>query len=67
MIQEGQVWANDMQIFKVLGFTPSGNALIFGITHIDYLNVDENGTREIPVDILESFLTKEMSDFKLVP
>lgn len=66
MIQEGQVWANDIQSFKVLGFTPSGDALIFGITHIDYLNVDENGTREIPVDILESFLTKEMSDFKLV-
>lgn len=66
MIQEGQVWANRTQQFKVLGFDPSGHALIFGITHIDYLNVDENGTREIPVDILESFLTKEMSDFKLV-
>ena len=66
MIQEGQVWANRTQQFKVLGFDPSGHALIFGITHIDYLNVDEHGTREIPVDILESFLTKEMSDFKLV-
>ena len=66
MIEEGQVWANRTQQFKVLGFDPSGHALIFGITHIDYLNVDENGTREIPVDILESFLTKEMSDFKLV-
>ena len=66
MIQEGQVWANDMQQFKVLGFEPSGRALIFGVTQVDYLNLDENGTREIPVDILESFLVKEMSDFKLV-
>jgi hypothetical protein len=66
MIQEDQVWANDMQKFKVLGFEPSGHALIFGITRIDYLNVDENGKREIPVDILEAFLAKEMSDFKLV-
>ncbi|HEY9003367.1 MAG TPA: hypothetical protein VIM89_18570 [Mucilaginibacter sp.] len=66
MIQEGQIWANDMQKFKVMGFEPSGLALIFGITKIDYLNVDENGKREIPVDILEEFLTKEMSDFKLV-
>ena len=66
MIQEGQVWANDAQQFKVLGFDPSGHALIFGITQVDYLNVDENGKREIPVDVLESFLTKEMSDFKLV-
>lgn len=65
MTQEGQVWANSTQQFKVLGFNPSGHALVFGITHIDYLNVDENGIREIPVDILESFLTKEMSDFKL--
>ena len=66
MIKEGQVWANDMQKFKVLGFDPSGHALIFGVTQVDYLNVDENGKREIPVDILEEFLKKEMSDFKLV-
>ena len=66
MIQEGQVWANDMQKFKVLGLDPLGHALIFGVTQVDYLNVDENGKREIPVDVLESFLTKEMSDFKLL-
>jgi len=66
MILEGQIWTNDAQRFKVLGFEPSGHALIFGITQVDYLNVDENGKREIPVDVLESFLTKEMSDFKLV-
>lgn len=66
MIKEGQVWANDTQQFKVLGFEPSGHALVFGVTQVDYLNVDENGTREIPVDILEEFLKKEMSDFKLM-
>lgn len=66
MIQEGQVWANDMQQFKVLGFGPSGRVFIFGVTPIDYLNLDGNGTREIPVDISESFLTKAMSNFKLV-
>jgi len=66
MILEGQIWTNDTQLFKVLGFEPSGHALIFGITQVDYLNVDENGKREIPVDVLESFLMKEMSDFKLM-
>ena len=66
MIQEGQVWANNKQQFKVLGFEPYGHALIFGITQVDYLNVDKNSTREIPVDMLELFLAKEMSDFKLV-
>ena len=66
MIQEDQVWANHTQKFKVLGFEPSGHTLIFGITHIDFLNVDENGIREIPIEVLESFLAKEMSDFKLV-
>jgi len=66
MLQEGQVWENRTQKFKVLGFEPYGHALIFGITQVDYLNVDKNNTREFPVDMLESFLAKEMSDFKLV-
>ncbi|MDO3624714.1 hypothetical protein [Mucilaginibacter sp. BT774] len=47
-------------------FGPSGHALIFGITHINYLNVDENDTRDIAVDILEAFFAQEISDFKLV-
>ncbi len=67
MIEQGQTWANDSQKFEVTGFTPAGDALLFGLTHVDYLNLDDHGRREIPVAVLEDFLQKEMSDFKLVP
>ena len=67
MIEQGQTWANDTQKFEITGFTPSGQALLFGLTHVDYLNLDDHGRREIPVDVLEAFLQKEMDDFKLLP
>ena len=67
MVEQGQTWANDTQKFQITGFTPAGDVLLFGLTHVDYLNLDDHGRREIPVDVLESFLQKEMNDFKLVP
>jgi hypothetical protein len=66
MIEQGQTWANDAQKFEVIGFSPSGHALVFGLTKVDYLNLDDQGEPEIPVDVLEDFLQKEMNDFKLM-
>lgn len=65
MIEQGQIWANNSQKFEVIGFEPSGHALIFGLTKVDYLNLHEHGRREIPVKVLEGFLSEEMSDFHL--
>ena len=67
MIEQGQTWANDTQKFEILGFTPSGHVLVFGLSHVDYLNLDDHGRREMPVAVLEGFLQKEMKDFKLIP
>lgn len=67
MIEQGQTWANHTQSFKILGFEPSGKALVFGLTKVDYLNLDDHGRREIPVGVLERFLQNEMKDFKLMP
>jgi hypothetical protein len=66
MIEQGQIWANATQKFEVLGFEPSGHALVFGLTKVDYLNLNDHGRREIPVEVLETFLSKEMSDFHLI-
>jgi hypothetical protein len=67
MIEQGQIWANPTQSFEVIGFEPSGHALVFGLTKVDYLNLHDHGKREIPVDVLERFLQNQMKDFQLVP
>lgn len=64
MIEQGQIWANHTQKFEVLGFEPSGHALVFGLTKVDFLNLDDHGRREIPVEVLERFLQNEMKDFR---
>lgn len=66
MIEQGQIWANHAQKFQVLGFEPSGHALVFGLTKVDFLNLNDHGRREIPVGVLEAFLSKEMKDFQLI-
>jgi hypothetical protein len=37
MIEQGQIWTDGKQKFKVMGFEPSGHVLLFGLTQVDFL------------------------------